>query len=88
MTNQPMASQRASGSSTQWLTELNEAIKCGDDQGLWRLLARSWLFGLDMSRVLPILLRDVVRVIGKMDYALVIDPAVNISRIDGNSQAA
>ncbi len=38
MTNQPMASHRAPGSSTQWLTELNEAIKCGDDQGLWRLL--------------------------------------------------
>lgn len=38
MTNQPMASQRASASSAQWLTDLNDAIQCGDDQGLWRLL--------------------------------------------------
>lgn len=41
MTNHsPPEGQPAMGSSVQWLTNLNEAIQAGDDQGVWQLLAQ------------------------------------------------
>ena len=41
MTNQTsLESQPVVGSSIQWLTNLNEAIQAGDDNGLWQLLAQ------------------------------------------------
>lgn len=38
MTNQSMGSPGASGSTSQWLTDLNAAIQGGDDLGLWELV--------------------------------------------------
>lgn len=41
MTNQTLLEgQPVQGSSTEWLTHLNDAIQAGDDQSLWRLLAQ------------------------------------------------
>ena len=41
MTNQTsLEGQPVVGSSIQWLTNLNEAIQAGDDNGLWQLLAQ------------------------------------------------